>query len=191
MMNIIEILLTGIVLSLDSFSAAIAMGSRPHSRKIAWQFALTSGSSEALVALLGALAGKTLVRYFSAIDHWVAFFILLGVALHMACEGIEQLKKSKQNEKKDENEKELSFHHFSKVILVSLATSLDAFGIGVGLGTTGEKIAPYIFSIAFFAFIATLLGLSFAKKIPKQYAPIMTLFGAGVLAIMAFQMLRI
>jgi len=180
-----EVLIIGLVLSADSFSAAVAMGTRKFSEKDAFKFAFTSGFSEGLVALFGSLAGGYLVKKFSAIDHWIAFGLLMAVAINMAYEGIADLMSKNQKEEK------IDFHSFFKILIVSLATSLDAFGVGIGLGVAEKPIVPYIISIAVWAFFATIAGLYLARKLSDKFGSIITLFGAFILAFIAFQMLKI
>lgn len=182
---LVEVIVIGLVLSADSFSAAMAMGTRPFSEKDAFRFALSSGSAEALVALFGALAGNQVVKRFESIDHWVAFGLLGAIALHMAYEGVQDLIS------KEVKEEKLDFHSFGKVLLVSFATSLDAFGVGIGLGISDKPLAPYIVSIGIWAFITTMLGLHLAKRLSRKFGPIMNLVGAVVLGALAFQMLKI
>lgn len=182
---LLEVIVVGLVLSADSFSAAIAMGHRPFSNKDAYKFAASSGGAEALVALIGALAGAHIISKFAAIDHWIAFTLLLGVALHMAYEGIVDLLS------KEEKIEKLDFHSFKKILIVSLATSLDAFGVGIGLGISNKPLYPFILSIGFWAFVTTIVGLHLARKLSKKFGPIMNLVGAIVLGFMAVQMLKI
>lgn len=181
----LEVLVVGAILSVDSFSAAVAMGHRPFSEKDAFKFAFSSGGAEALVALVGALAGSQIISRFQAIDHWVAFILLGAVAAHMAYEGITDLI---HNESKEEK---LDFHSFAKVLVVSFATSLDAFGVGIGLGISNKPILPFIVSIGIWAFISTIVGLHLARRLSKRFGPIMNLVGALVLGGMAIQMLSI
>jgi putative Mn2+ efflux pump MntP len=185
MFLIYEIIIVGLVLSADSFSAAVAMGHRPFSKKDAYRFAIASGGAEALMTLFGALAGSLVISKFSAIDHWVGFILLGGVAIHMGHEGFVDLRSKTVKEEK------LDFHSFKKVLLVSFATSLDAFGVGMGLGISKKPILLYIISIGLWAFISTIVGLHLAKKLSQKFGPIMNIVGAIVLGIMAFQILKI
>ncbi len=180
-----EVLIVGLVLSADSFSAAIAMGHRPFSEKDAFKFAISSGGAEALVATVGAIAGKKIISQFAAIDHWIAFTLLLLVAVHMAYEGIRDLL---SKEVKDEV---LNFHSLTKILIVSFATSLDAFGVGIGLGIQSKPIYPFIISIGLWAFVTTLIGLHLARKLSEKFGPIMNIVGALVLIIMSIKMLEI
>lgn len=180
-----EVIFVGLILSADSFSAAVAMGHRPFSEKDAFRFAFSSGGAEALVALAGALAGKEIISRFSAIDHWIAFGLLAAVAIHMAYEGISELRS------KEVKIQKLDFHSFKKVLIVSFATSLDAFGVGVGLGISEKPLIPFIISIGCWAFLSTMIGLHLAKRLSNKFGPIMSIVGAIVLGIMAVQMLKI
>lgn len=180
-----EIIIIGLILSADSFSAAVAMGLRPFSGRDAFKFALASGGAEALVAFVGAVSGSYIVKKFSEIDHWIAFSLLAGVAINMAFEGIKELRL------KEIKPQKLDFHSFGKVLIVAFATSLDAFGVGIGLGAAQKQIFPYIISIAFWAFVATIVGLYLARKLSNKFGSIITLFGAILLMILAFQMLKI
>jgi len=182
---IYEVFIIGLILSADSFSAAVAMGMRPFSKKDAFKFATLSGGAEGFVTLIGAMAGAHLISKFKSIDHWIAFSLLMAVALHMAYEGFRDLMS------KEIKEEKLEFHSFVKIIIVSFATSLDAFGVGIGLGLSDKPIGYYIISIGVCAFLSTIAGLYLAKNLSKKFGPIITLLGAIILGIMAFQMLKI
>ncbi|MBD64836.1 MAG: hypothetical protein CME62_06495 [Halobacteriovoraceae bacterium] len=182
-MDLLEVLILGLVLSADSFSAALAMGARDHSPKDAYKFAFMSGSAEALIALVGALAGRSIISYIDQFDHWFSFILLLSVALHMFKESYDQFK----NPLHDSQPK--AFHSFSKILLVSVATSIDALAVGVSLGIMGKTLYPYIISIGFFAFISTLLGMAIAKRIAKLAAPIFNTMAAIILTFMAVNFL--
>jgi putative Mn2+ efflux pump MntP len=102
----LEIIIIGLVLSADSFSAAVAMGLRPFSKKDAFKFAFSSGGAESLVTLIGAMAGFHLISKIESFDHWIAFTLLMGVALHMAYEGFCDLMSREVKAEK------LDFHSF-------------------------------------------------------------------------------
>lgn len=182
---ILEVLTIGLILSADSFSAAVAMGHRPFTIKDALKFAFSSGGAEALTTLIGALAGIQITKHLADYDHWIAFSLLMGVALHMAWEGISEMRS------KGEKPEKIDFHSFTKVLIVSFATSLDALGVGIGLGVAQKPIIPFLISIGVWAFLATIVGLYLARRLSKKFGPIMTIAGSLVLGILAFQMLKI
>lgn len=180
-----EVIIVGLVLSADSFSAALAMGHKPFTKSDAYKFALSSGIAEGLMTLIGALAGSFIISRFSAIDHWIAFLLLAAVALHMAYEGIVELIRPEMKEEV------LEFHSFKKILLVSFATSLDAFGVGIGLGIAHKPIAVYVTSITIWAFASTITGLYLSRRLSQKFGPLMNLFGAIVLGFLAYQSLSI
>lgn len=182
---IFEVMILGLILAADSFTAAVAMGSRPFTLKDALKFAFSSGGAEALATLAGALAGAQIIKRFEAYDHWIAFILLMGVALHMAWEGISEMRH------KGEKPEKVDFHSFVKVLIVSFATSLDALGVGIGLGVAHRPITPFIISIGLWAFAATIAGLYLSRRLSKKVGPIMTLVCSLVLGLLAFQMLKI
>jgi putative Mn2+ efflux pump MntP len=83
------------------------------------------------------------------------------------------------------------FHGFAKVLLVSFVTSLDALGVGIGLGVADKPIAPILVSIGLCAFASTMAGLMLARKLSSKFGPVMSLVGALILAVMSLQMLKI
>jgi putative Mn2+ efflux pump MntP len=184
MTNILEVIIVGLILCVDSFSAALAMGARPHRFSDTFKFALSSGGAEALVSFLGAIAGARIIAQYDSIDHWVSFFLLVLVAIHMAYEGIVELKNRHDTESKPKQ-----FHSFIKILIVSFATSLDAFALGVSLGVSDKPLAPFIISIGSWAFLSTVVGMSIAKVASKRLGPIFSLIGSFVLLILAFKFL--
>jgi putative Mn2+ efflux pump MntP len=181
----IEVLVLGLVLCADSFSAAVAMGMRPFRKSDALKFAICSGGAEVLAAVGGFFAGAYVISLISSVDHWIAFGLLAAISLHMAFEGINGLRK------KHVEAEHLNFHSFAKVLFVSFATSLDAFGVGVSLGIANKPLVPYLLSIGFWAFAATLVGLYLARQLSGKFGPIFTLVGAAILGLISLQMLKI
>lgn len=184
MINIFEVLIVGLVLSADSFSAALAMGARPHKYTDTLKFAFSSGGAEALVSFLGAIAGAQIIAQFDYIDHWISFILLTAVAVHMAHEGMTELKN-----RHVEDMVPKKFHGMMKIIIVSFATSLDAFAVGVSLGVSNKPLTPFVISIGAWAFLSTIVGMSIAKVASNKLGPIFSLIGSLVLLSLAVKFL--
>ena len=182
-MNIyIEAIILGLVLSADSFSAALAMGARSHKISDSFRFGLSSGGAEALVTFLGAIAGAQITAKFDHIDHWISFILLIVVGLHMIKEGIDELKGLQKNAEK-------TFHGLFKILIVSFATSLDALAVGVSLGVSQKPIVPFILSIGLCAFLSTIIGMQVAKKASEKIGAIFNFVGAFVLIFLGIKFL--
>lgn len=183
MTNLFEVFIVGLVLCADSFSAALALGTRPHKTSDTLMFATASGSAEALVFFLGTIAGAKIISQFDFIDHWISFTLLLFVALHMIYESVTELKQ------KNYITQPKKFHSFFKILIVSFATSLDAFAVGVSLGITDKPLTPFVFSIGMWAFVATIIGMGAAKRASSYVGPIFSLIGSIIILTLAFKFL--
>ncbi len=197
---VLPAILLGIALSIDSFSLAFAMGHRPYKTYDAIKFSLTSGISEMSIFLGGMFLGSQLFSKFPIIkefDHWIAFTIVQMIAIHMLVEGFQNWKSNNNRSNSQDGESAISnnnFHHFLKIIIASVASSFDAFGVGIGMGKIAksqEAIFIYCFFILFFASFSTLLGLYLAKKATHYLGPLMHFIGFFVLTIIAINLLKI
>ncbi|RUQ84460.1 manganese efflux pump MntP [Legionella septentrionalis] len=184
-MSIVEPILLGLVLSADSFSAAIAMGLKPHKTRDAFKFAALSGGAELIATFVGAITGGKIISQFSSIDHWIAFLLLLMVSLHMVYEGFIEWKN------RHSDIPTIKFHGFIKLLIVAVATSLDALAVGVSLGISNKPLWPYLISIGGWAFASTIVGMRIANKIPKRLSAIFNLIGACIIFILAVEMLNL
>ncbi|QEY52026.1 manganese efflux pump MntP [Legionella longbeachae] len=184
-MGIIEPILLGIVLSADSFSAAIAMGVRPHRFSDSLKFAFASAGAELIAAVIGAVAGEAIISQFSSITKWIAFSLLFIVAIHMLYEALKNWKN------RNDSIQLIEFHRFGKLLIVAIATSLDALAVGVSLGVSNKPLFPYLVSIGGWALLSTLVGMGIAKKIPEYLSTIFNVIGALILCILAVNILKI
>jgi putative Mn2+ efflux pump MntP len=180
-----EITLFAVLLSIDSFSAAFAMGFRRFSAKRAFSFTLSSavaeGGATAIGFLLGRVAKDLIVNY----DHWVAFGLLVAVGAHMCWEAYHH--DPDETGEADDSKT----HSFLKILFISTVTSVDSLGVGVTLGLAGKSILDYAVAIALAAFASTYLGLGLAKKMPAAFGRRLEIVGGGVLIVLGFRMLSI
>lgn len=181
----IEVLLFSLVLSIDSFSAAVALGFRHFSPRRALFFALSSGFSEGMATALGFLLGNISRNLITEYDHWVAFSLLLIVGGHMCYQAYHEMKSKKQEED------EIKVHGWFKILFVSTVTSIDSLGVGVSLGIVNKPIVTYSLAIGLGAFISTYIGLFLAKRISGKFGSQVELFGGAVLIVLGIKMLSI
>lgn len=152
-----SILFIAIALSLDCF--AVALGAST-SAKVVSRFqivrvALAFGIFQAVMPVLGWLAGKTLVDLISDYDHWVAFGLLVLIGGRMIWESFH----SKANEGKERD--------FSKglvLLTLAVATSIDALAVGVSFAFLSVNIAVAAFTIGIVCFVITGVGFLVGRK---------------------------
>jgi len=157
-----ELILFALVLSTDSFSAALAMGTRSFTFKRATFFALSSGLSEGFAAYVGYGLGLSFIGILSTSVQWLAFAALWAVGLNMIYNGVKDLRSG------SDRTTEIKAHGSLKILFISIITSFDALGVGVGLGAVSKPILIYAPVIALFAILATYFGLFLARKLKTQ-----------------------
>ena len=176
-MSFFEALILALALCVDSLvvSATTAFKS-----KLSWRqgilMALIFGFCQGLFPMLGALIGDVARSFIEAVDHWVAFGLLALIGGKMIFVGI----------RNNEEDKQSSSHRSPLItyILLGIATSIDAFAVGIGLGLQEHLLVVlYIVSlIGWVTFLVSLLGVYLGKRnvsIPERTATIL----AGVVLI--------
>jgi putative Mn2+ efflux pump MntP len=99
--------------------------------------------------LVGWLAGLSLTEYISGIDHWIAFALLTFIGCKMIYEST-RLKP---------NEKNINPLNFYVLLLLSIATSIDALAVGVSFAFLQVAIATPIIIIGTITFALSFLGV--------------------------------
>ncbi len=177
-MTFVELFLVALALCVDSLvvSTASSFKSKMPLRK-GVLMAVTFGFFQGLFPLLGALLGVAFKAYVEAVDHWIAFFLLLVVGSRMIWEAFHP----------NDDEKHMDVTRFAVMCLLGIATSIDAFvvGIGFGLNYTFSQTLLTVFVIGVVTFAVSMLGWSLGKRnipVPEKAANIiagLTLIGLG------------
>nr|MCR4831613.1 manganese efflux pump [Pseudobutyrivibrio sp.] len=95
-MNLVDILLLGVGLSMDAFAVAICKGlaMRKVNKKQMLVIALFFGGFQALMPLIGWAVGSTFAKKITAYDHWIAFILLSYVGGKMVVDAIREWKEN-------------------------------------------------------------------------------------------------
>ncbi len=178
-MSIIEILLIGVGLSMDAFAVSICKGlsvgkiKPKHMLSVGIWF----GGFQALMPFLGYLLGSTFEQYITSIDHWVAFVLLLIIGCNM-------IKESRSNE----NDQDASFA-FKEMLLLAIATSIDALAVGVTFAFLKVDIILAITLIGTTTFVLSAAGIKIGSVFGAKYKSKAELFGGVVLVFIGFKIL--
>ncbi len=176
-MHIVEIILLGIGLSFDTFAVSVSTGLISKSIRF-WQgvrVAIIMAFCQAIMPLLGWCAGKQVVQYISSFDHWIAFGLLTLIAGKMIIEAFE-----------DDEEEKRNPLLFKVILLMGIATSMDALAVGVSLACVNIEIIKPVIIIGIITFLASMVGMLIGKnasgKLGKKVEIIgaLILFGIGV-----------
>jgi len=163
-MGLITLLLIAFSLSFDSFAVSVCSGlslCRKHLRLIdAVKISITLAIFQGIMPVLGWFLGSTLKDYIQQADHWIAFGLLSILGVRMILEGRVPI-----NEKKIKNPLSLKV-----LIPMSIATSIDAFAVGVSFSFFYTNIIFPAVLIGFVTFGVSLSGIFMGKKVGSKLA---------------------
>ena len=180
-MNIFELIVTAIALSMDAFAVAICKGLslervRPKHMAItgAW-----FGGFQGLMPLIGFLLGSLFASYITAFDHWIAF-VLLGLI------GANMIKESLDG---DVCPADSSFG-FKTMLTMAIATSIDALAVGVSFALLPDvNIVAAVLSIGVITFTLSAIGVKVGSIFGAKYKSKAELVGGIVLCLMGLKIL--
>lgn len=144
-----QILLTSLALAMDCTAIAVAYGLSGGGRRGRGEMrlALSFGACQALLFLLGYLAGRGFRGLLADWDHWIAFGLLAGIGGKMLWESF-----SGEGEGREWNLTGM------RILLLSLAASIDAMAVGLGFSLMGEALAFPTLVIGSASVLLPLLG---------------------------------
>lgn len=170
-MGLLTTLFMGFALAMDAFAVSITKGItlRKINTFISFKIAFFFGVFQAIMPLIGWLLGIKFQSYITAIDHWIALFLLSFIGLKMIFEAYE-----------DNNNPEISVTcenelNNKELIILSIATSIDALAVGISFAFLNVNIFPLCLSIGIITFILCFIGVmvgSFLGPIFKNYSQI-------------------
>ncbi len=184
-MTLFNIIAVAVALAMDAFAVAIATGvclGKIHWRqnfRLAWHF----GFFQAIMPIIGWSAGLTVRDLISRYDHWVAFALLVLVAQGMLREAF---KKDDSCRKTQDPTKGFT------MVMLSVATSLDALAVGLTLSMLKVSIWLPAAIIGVVASFFTTVGLHLGKRISQgtRVRQLADGLGAVVLLIIGLNILR-
>jgi putative Mn2+ efflux pump MntP len=155
-MELITITIIAIGLATDAFVVSIVSGStyRKLHIKHALRMAIFFGAFQAFMPLIGSLAGLSLKDCIQDYDHWVAFALLAAVGGKMIYESF-KIKSVEENPDPS---------NILVLLVLSIATSIDALAIGITLSFITSSIALAVIIIGLITFALSYAGVLIGKR---------------------------
>ena len=171
---LLQVIIFGMSLCADCFAVSLCSGVTLRSSR--WKDILTAALVFALIQtsflFLGWALGHAVVAYVIKIANWIAFLLLLYVGGSMFLEGVRN-----KSEARD-------LSSFRNLIIGGVATSIDAFSVGVSMAMGGDavgEILPKAVSVFVFTILSVITGIAGGKKIGSHAGPIAEIIGGLVL----------
>lgn len=178
-MSLIELFILAVGLSMDAFAVSICKGLslRKIKAKHMCIAGLWFGGFQALMPLIGYFLGSFFSEMIEQYDHWVAFILLAIIGGNMI----------KESFGKDENVD--SAMDFKSMLLLAIATSIDALAVGVTFAFLQVQIVPAVSFIGVVTFIFSAVGIKIGSLFGTKYRSKAELFGGIVLVLIGFKIL--
>jgi len=144
---------------MDCFAVSLAIGTTTRSqlRKTALVIAASFGFFQAGMTIVGWIAGTSLYTVISAYDHWIAFLLLAGIGIKMIHDGM-----------KEETGTHFTGLHVIPVLLLSVATSIDALAADVSFGVLGYSVLVPAIVIGLVCFAFSCTGVMCGMRLEKN-----------------------
>ncbi len=175
-MNLIVILGIAVGLAMDTFAVAVAtsvMLGRVTGRQV-FRFAFHFGLFQALMPVIGWLAGTTFSSYIVRWDHWVAFGLLAFVGGKAVIEAVRE-DDAEEEETKDDPTRGMS------LIILSMATSIDALAVGLSFAMLGVRIWYPVVVIGLVTAAITTLGMFLGSTVGGRFGRRVEVLGGLIL----------
>ena len=151
-MSLFLVLGVAVALAMDCFAITLglACGTKGLTMKQAVRMAAFFGGFQFVMPVAGWLAGDKLLGFIKSFDHWVAFGLLALIGGRMIYEsfGLNEVEKACRPDQTQG----------MRLVVLSLATSIDALAVGLSLGVIRTGILYPAAVIGVTSFVLTIAG---------------------------------
>ena len=179
-MTFVELFLIAVGLSMDAFSVSICKGLT--TKTFSWRMALVCGLwfgfFQALMPIIGYFLGAQFQEMIEAYDHWIAFGLLFLIGANMIREAVWG--------KEEEQDGSLGF---KTMLLLAIATSIDALAVGVSFACIQVKIWSSVIIIGITTFLFSVLGVKIGNVFGSKYEKSASIVGGIILILIGLKIL--
>ena len=153
-----SVFIIAVSLSADCF--AIALSSSISQKTLSFlqllRLPVLFGTFQSFMSVMGWLAGRTVVEFISAYDHWIAFGLLVIIGARMIWESFHD---------RDEDRGKKNIANWLILLTLAVATSIDSLAVGLSFAFLEVNITLASITIGVTAFVITLIGVLIGKKV--------------------------
>lgn len=184
-MSFFDIFLIGIGLSMDAFAVAVCKGlcMKRINYKHTFVIALFFGGFQALMPLIGYFLGTFFESYITAVDHWIAFALLMYIGGKMLYDTFSS----------DDEEivcPVISRLNIKELFLLAIATSIDALAVGITFSFyKNTNIFLNISVIGVTTFVIAAAGVAIGNKFGTRFKKKAEIAGGVILVLIGVKIL--
>lgn len=179
-MGLFEVIVISIGLAMDAFAVSVCKGLSM--KKMNWKnaiiIALYFGVFQAFMPILGYILGTSFNEVVKNVDHWIAFILLLAIGLNM-------IKESRDDELEKRNDK----IDFKTMVVLAIATSIDALAVGITFAFLETNVMLSVIIIGIITFILSIIGVKIGNKFGDKFQNKAELTGGIILILIGLKIL--
>ena len=183
-MGFIELLLLAVGLSMDACAVSICKGLCMRKADLRAQAICGAwfGGFQALMPLIGFFLGTLFADAIEAFDHWVAFGLLALIGANMLKEAF-----GKETDSCDIEGVDLSF---KSMLVMAIATSIDALAVGISLAMAGDvNILAAVLLIGIITFSLSAVGVKIGNVFGSRFEKKAQFAGGAILILLGIKIL--
>lgn len=179
-MDLLSLFLIAVGLSMDAFAVSVCKGLATPKYKLKYSMICGAwfGGFQALMPTVGYLLGVNFKKYITAIDHWIAFVLLALIGFNMIREAL----------KNDDEGADPSFTAKS-MLLLAIATSIDALAIGITFAFLDVNIIAAVLFIGVCTFVISAAGVKIGSVFGTRFKSKAEIAGGAILIILGLRIL--
>lgn len=179
-MDLLSLFLIAVGLSMDAFAVSVCKGLATPKYKLKYSMICGAwfGGFQALMPTVGYLLGVNFKKYITAIDHWIAFVLLALIGFNMIREAL----------KNDDEGADPSFTAKS-MLLLAIATSIDALAIGITFAFLDVNIVAAVLFIGVCTFVISAAGVKIGSAFGTRFKSKAEIAGGAILIILGLRIL--
>jgi len=172
-LDILSVFVIAVGLAMDAFAVSISCGFTVPSPKRwnALKIAAFFGAFQAVMPVIGWSIGRFFSIYIETFDHWIAFILLSFIGIRMIYNAIMA----------DECETVVDPTDIKTLLMLSIATSIDALAVGVTFAFLQIRIITPVLIIGIITFFISSIGLLIGHKLGCYFEKRVEIFGGLVL----------
>jgi manganese efflux pump family protein len=163
-------------LAMDCFAVSLGIGAtpKPLTPRSIFRLSFHFGLFQTGMTLLGWLLGNTAVNLIGGFDHWIAMLLLAWVGGRMLLEGFSKHEENAVEEFTDPT-------RGSSLVMLSVATSIDALGVGLSLGLLKQNVLIASLLIGAVTLVVSIAGLLGGSQLSSRFGKRVEVLGGLVL----------
>lgn len=178
--NLISTFLVAVALAMDAFSVSMTKGftQKQLTTSQILYYGLFFGGFQALMPILGYFCGNVIAGIVESLAPIIGFILLLAIGLNMIRESLTG------------DDEEITDHFsFREVTLLAIATSIDAFAVGITIALLKDPILISSLIIGVVAFVFSIAGIFIGKKLGDYVGDKFQILGGVILILIGIKIL--